>query len=130
VPAQPSGAWFDPAHYGSGFVFEQIDAQNISTIWFGFDSSGNPVWLSGVAQQAMDGSFGGTLAQGVGPRFGVAYDPAAFHFVVQGDLAQTRLSCLSGSAQFHAAMGQPGYIAPLQTLSRITFPLGVPVCGP
>ncbi len=130
VPSQVSGAWFDPAHYGSGFVFEQIDTQNIATIWFGFDAGGNPVWLSGVTQQAMDGSFGGTFAQGVGPRFGAAYDPAAFHFVVQGNLVQTQFQCRSGSAQFNVAMGQPGYIAPAQVLSRITFPLGVPVCSP
>jgi hypothetical protein len=128
-PSQSSGAWFDPAHYGSGFVFEQVDTQSLATIWFGFDSGGNPVWLSGVAQQAMDGSFGGTLAQGLGPRFGAAYDPAAFHFVAQGDLAQMRFACLSGSAQFNAVIGQPGYIAPSQVLSRITFPLGVPVCS-
>jgi hypothetical protein len=125
-----SGAWYDPADYGSGFVFEQIDAQNVATVWFGFDANGDPVWLSGVLQQAADSSFGGTLAQGMGPHFGAGYDPAVFRFVPQGNLAQARFQCASGSAQFTAIPGQPGYIAPSLALSRITFPLGVPMCSP
>ena len=110
-------------------MFEQIDAQNVATIWFGFDASGAPVWLTGVLQQAAAGSFGGTLAQGLGPNFGAAYDPAAFHLLPQGNLAQTLFQCASGSAQFTAVAGQPGYIAPSLTLTRITFPLGVPTCS-
>ena len=129
APNQSSGAWYDPAHYGSGFVFEQLDAQILATIWFGFDASGSPVWLTGVMQSAMDGSFGGTLAQGLGPRFGAAYDPSVFHFSVQGDLSQTRFQCRSGSAQFQSVPGQPGYLAPTQNLTRITYPLGVPMCS-
>ncbi|MDR3387127.1 MAG: hypothetical protein P4L92_08760 [Rudaea sp.] len=125
-----SGAWYDPAEFGSGFVFEQIDTQNVATVWFGFDAGGNPVWLSGVLQQVADGSFGGTLGQGLGPHFGAAYDPAALRFVTQGTLSSTRFQCAGGSAQFSAVPGQPGYITPSLALTRITFPLGLPMCGP
>ncbi len=129
LPAQVSGAWYDPAHYGSGFVFDQVDPADIATIWFGFDGSGNPVWLNGVLQAAANGTYGGTLAQGLGPHFGSAYAASAFHFSVQGNLSQTQFQCSSGGAQFQAASGAPGYIAPTQNLVRITTPLGVLACA-
>ena len=109
-------------------MFEQIDTQTIATVWFGFDASGNPVWQTGVLKPAADASFGGTLAQGVGPQFGAAYDPAAFHLVPQGNLSQTTFQCASASAKFTAIPGQPGYLTPSLALSRITYPLGVPMC--
>ncbi len=124
-----SGAWYDPAEFGSGFVFEQIDSQYVATVWFGFDASGHPVWQTGVLQAAADGSFGGTLAQVTGPHFGAGYDPAAIDVIPQGTLAQARFQCATGSATFTAIAGQPGYIAPSLTLARITYPLGVPMCS-
>jgi len=126
--SQSSGAWFDPAHYGSGFVFEQLSGLQIATIWFGFDASRNPVWLTGVLGTVDSPLYSGTLAQGVGPHFGSAYDPAAFHLVAQGSIG-VRLQCIDGSAQFTVAAGQPGYLSPSLSLSRITFPLGVINCN-
>jgi hypothetical protein len=126
---QSSGAWFDPSTNGRGFVFEQINATTLATIWFGFDAARNPSWLTGVLQAGTDGSFGGTLAQGAGPHFGAAYDETAFHLVAQGDLKQTRLQCRSGSAQFQPLSQGSAFLAPTLALSRITFPLGVNACA-
>jgi len=126
--AQISGAWFDPAHYGSGFVFEQLSGLQWATIWFGFDTSGNPVWLTGVLGTIDAPLHNGTLAQGVGPRFGSNYDPAQFHLVAQGSLS-AQLQCVNGSATFQVFAGQPGYLSPSLALSRITFPLGVINCN-
>jgi len=125
---QSSGAWFDPAHYGSGFVFEQLSGLQIATIWFGFDGAGNPVWMTGVLGTVDSPLYSGTLAQGAGPHFGSAYDAAQFHLIAQGSLA-VQLQCVNGSAQFQAFAGQPGYLSPSLALSRITFPLGVINCN-
>ena len=73
APTQASGSWYDPRYIGSGFVFEQLDAQRVAAIWFGFDGAGNQIWLSGIAQQGVDG-YAGTFYQPIGPRFGSAYD--------------------------------------------------------
>jgi hypothetical protein len=124
-----SGAWYDPAHYGSGFVFDQISDHLVATIWFGFDAQGNPIWQTGVLQQGQDTAFAGPLAQGVGPHFGPSYDSSDFKFVPQGNLVETRFACLSASAQFNALPGEPGFIPASLALSRITFPLGIPVCS-
>lgn len=125
-----SGAWYDPAYFGRGFVFEQYDTQHIATIWYGFDADGNPLWLTGVLQSGSDGTFSGTLVQGLGPHFGSDYDPAAFHFSIQGDLNQTRFGCTTAQARFGASNGQSGFIPSSLSLRRITTPLGVPACMP
>jgi hypothetical protein len=128
-PSQSSGAWFDPAHYGSGFVFEQIDSSTIAPIWFGFDSARNPIWMTGVLHLGFDvQSYSGALGQGIGPHFGADYDPTAFHFAAQGTL-NALFQCASGSANFTASTGEPLIPASL-SLQRITYPLGVPTCGP
>ena len=126
---QPSGAWYDPAHYGTGFVFEKLPGPQITAIWFGFDTNNNPVWMTGVLGTVDSPLYSGTLAQGVGPHFGAAFDPSLFTVVPQGNLA-VQLQCTSGSGQFQAAAGQPGYLSPALALTRVTFPLGVPACTP
>ena len=127
--AQPSGAWYDPAHYGSGFVFEKLAGPQIATIWFGFDADKNPIWMTGVLGTVDSPLYVGTLGQVVGPHFGAAFDASLVHPVPQGSLA-VQFQCTTGSGQFQAIAGQPGYLSPSLALTRITFPLGVPACTP
>jgi hypothetical protein len=124
-----SGAWFDPAHYGSGFLLEQIDSSTIAPIWFGFDSARNPIWMVGALHLGFDvQSYSGSLGQGIGPHFGADYDPSAFHFGAQGVLNAT-FQCATAGANFSATVGSPLIPASL-SLQRITYPLGMPSCGP
>jgi len=128
APAQSSGAWFDPAHYGSGFTFEQLDATTIASIWYGFDAQRNPIWMTGVLHRGFDvPTFSGSFVQGIGPHFGADYDPNAFVFGAQGALT-VQFNCATGSAAFIATQGEPLIPAALN-LMRITTPLGVPACG-
>jgi hypothetical protein len=124
---QVSGAWFDPAHFGSGFSFEQLDPATIAAIWYGFDASGNPIWLTGVLRRGIDvPAFSGALGQAVGPHFGADYDPGAVHFSAQGQL-NALFQCATGSSDFSATVGAALIPATL-SLQRITTPLGVPMC--
>lgn len=128
APTQPSGSWLDPRFNGSGFVFEQVDAQSLATIWFGFDAQGNQIWLSGVAQQGIDG-YAATLYQPTGPRFGPTYDPTAFNPQPQGALSALKLNCSDGSATVSGFPGLPDAGTPFALgLARITFPAGVTRC--
>jgi hypothetical protein len=122
-----SGAWFDPAHYGSGFTFEQLDAATIASIWFGFDAQREPIWMTGVLHRGVDvPTFIGTFAQGLGPQFGAGYDPAAFHFGAEGTL-NAAFQCTSASTDFIPTQGE-ALIPPTLALQRITTPLGVAAC--
>lgn len=128
--AEISGAWYDPTYYGRGFIFEQLDAQYIAAIWFGFNQAGRPVWLNGVLQNNGDGSYGGPLAQDLGPHFGPDYDKGDLYYSIQGTLTDIRFGCRTGSAVYDKLAGQPGYIAANLNLKRITTPLGIPACSP
>ena len=128
VPEQASGSWLDPRFNGSGFVFEQLDPQTLATIWFGFDGSGNQIWLSGIAQQGVAG-YAATFYQPTGPRFGAGYDPAAFNPQPRGSLSQLTIDCSSGKGAVFGFPGLPDSLTPLVlNLARITFPAGVPRC--
>ena len=128
APTQASGSWFDPRYTGSGFVFEQVDAQRLATIWFGFDSAGHQIWLSGVMQQGVAG-YAGLLYEPTGPHFGSGYDASAFNPVQQGNLSQLTLNCTTGGALVSGFPGLPDNQVPFNlALSRITFPLGVTHC--
>lgn len=128
-PAQFSGAWFDPAHYGSGFVFEQVGPAIVATIWFGFDANRSPIWLTGALMRGVDvPAFSGTLVQPIGPHFGVNYDPTALRGGAQGELSAT-FACATGNASFSMSSGGPSLPATL-ALQRITTPLGIPDCTP
>jgi hypothetical protein len=130
APAQSSGSWYDARYLGSGFVFEQIDAQHVAAIWFGFDSTGNQAWLSGIGEQGVDG-YAGIFYQPIGPRFGSAYDPAAFNPQPRGMLSQLKVNCLSADGTVLGFPGLPDDPLPFVLgLSRFTFPAGIAKCSP
>jgi len=124
-----SGAWYDPAYYGSGFLFEQLSAERIASLWFGYDAGGHAIWLTGLLQLANDGAFTGTFAQSDGPVFGPDYVKDALRFTIQGNL-QARFGCANAATQFQTQPGQPGFIPGTLSLRRLTTPLGLPVCSP
>jgi hypothetical protein len=130
VVNSPSGAWDDPTYPGRGFLFEQLDAQRIATFWFGYDSSGVPVWLTGILDRDASGNFNGELVQGLGTHFGADFDAAAVQRVVNGTLTLTPFACKTGSAQFQTAPGQLGLVPSSLALQRITIPLGLADCPP
>ena len=124
----PSGAWDDPNYSGRGFIFEQLDSQTLATIWFGFDSSGVPVWLTGLLALDSDGSFSGPLVQSFGTHFGADFNAASLQKVVNGTLTAAPFACGSGATQYQTASGQLGLIPASLALQRITTPLGLPGC--
>jgi len=130
APQQASGSWLDPRYNGSGFVIEQLDLQHIAAIWFGFDGAGNQAWLSGVGQQGVVG-YAATMYLPTGPRFGSAYDPAAFNPQPVGMLSQNTYDCSDGSAVVSGFPGLPDQPFPYTlNLARITFPAGTAHCAP
>jgi hypothetical protein len=130
VPTQTSGSWYDARYLGSGFVFEQLDAQRVAAIWFGFDSAGNQAWLSGIGQQGVDG-YAGIFYQPIGPRFGSAYDPAAFNPQQRGALSGLKVNCLGANGTVVGFPGLPDEPLPFElALTRFTFPAGIAKCNP
>ncbi len=128
APAQPSGAWYDSRFYGTGFLFEQIDPMTMSATYFGVDSAGNQVWLTGIGTRTDDGSFDIDLIQPIGTHFGTAFDKTQVIRAPMGKLTHLVLGCNTGTAQFGWGSANPA----LSTLSlkRITNIAGVATCSP
>ncbi|HEX4479281.1 MAG TPA: hypothetical protein VH082_00620 [Rudaea sp.] len=125
-----TGAWFDPTFNGRGFIFDQLDSQRIATIWFGFDNSGVPVWLTGILGQDGNGNFDGSMVQSFGTHFGADFDSTSIQTSINGTLVAAPFACSSGSIQFQTAAGQLGLIPASLSLQRLTAPVGLPSCAP
>ena len=123
-----SGSWYDPTYFGRGFIFEQLDSQTFTAIWFGFDSGGTPIWDSGLLTANADGSFSGSMVQPAGAYFGADFVSADIHKTVNGTLVAAPFGCTTDSTRYEAASGQLASIPDPLALQRITSPLGLPAC--
>ena len=126
--AQPTGAWYDPRYYGTGFLFEQLDESHLSATYFGVDSIGSQVWLTGIGARADDGSYDVDLIQPVGTHFGAVFDENQVIRAPMGKLTHVVLGCNSGTAQF--AFGSANPASSALSLKRITTIGGVAGCSP
>jgi hypothetical protein len=123
-----SGSWYDPTYFGRGFIFEQLDSQTVTAIWFGFDSGGAPVWDSGVLAANADGSFSGSMLQPVGTNFGADFVSTDIHKIANGMLTAGPFGCSTDVTRYAPASGQLPSIPASLSLQRITTPLGLPAC--
>ena len=71
-----SGAWYDPARDGEGWLVEVLGANLGLVYWFSYTPTGEQAWFGGVAP-IVDGSILVDAAlRPTGGRFGPDYDPA------------------------------------------------------
>lgn len=126
VPPQASGAWYDPATSGNGFLVEQADANTLQVLYFQLSTDGTQSWLIGTANANADGSYTAALYEPGGTHFGAAFDKNQIAKPISADLS-LRLACASGSAMLTPRDGS----APQNfALRRLTVPAGVPGCTP
>ncbi len=127
-PAQASGAWYDPRTTGNGFLFEQLDAQTLSILYFGLNPDGTQSWLLGNGAAGSDGSYNVSFTQPQGTQFGAAFDATKISKPVTYQLQDLTLSCNSGSAVL-APLANGAQSQPL-ALRRLTQPFGTAACSP
>ncbi|MCK7595592.1 S8 family serine peptidase [Pseudomarimonas salicorniae] len=121
--AARSGAWFDPARSGEGWIIEALDAGAVALTWFTFDPSGAPAWLYGVGTLEGDALRIDDMRRVEGGGFGGDFDPAAVRDTAWGTLQIDFSGCDGASLRYaalDAAWGEGGY-----TLSRLTRPFGL-----
>lgn len=95
-----SGAWYDPAHEGEGFIVEVLDGGQAVVYWFTYDPDGKQRWMLGVG--AIDGHriVIDELLTARGGRFGPQFDPADVELEVVGTLSLDFHGCGSGVANY------------------------------
>lgn len=110
-----TGAWFDPAFEGAGFLVEVLAEDQALVYWFTYDDSGAQRWYIGVGE-ATDSSIEiSDLQEATGGRFGPEFDPDEVSLRTVGTLTLSFSSCNAGSADYEVD-GQTG----TQALGRLT----------
>lgn len=70
-----SGAWFNPARDGQGFILEFVDDSELLAYWFTYDSDGSQMWLIGLGDVDGAGQAVLNVQRSSGGRFGDQFDP-------------------------------------------------------
>ncbi len=126
VPAQASGAWYDPATTGNGFLVEQSDAKTLQVLYFQLNTDGTQTWLIGTATADAEGNYSAPLIEPFGTQFGAAFDKTKINKPVDYQL-RMNFACATGTAtlQSNAQFFTPQTFA----LQRLTSPAGLPPCS-
>lgn len=125
-----SGAWFDPARSGEGWIVEALDDGRAALTWFSFDPAGRPAWLFGIGELDADTLRVDSLQRLEGTRFGANFDPAALRASTWGRLQLDFSDCDGGTVRYVAndpAWGSGDYR--VQRLTRLFGP-GCPDAAP
>jgi hypothetical protein len=125
--AQASGAWYDPATSGNGFLVEQSDASDWQVLYFQSNADGTQSWLIGTAVADGNGSYAAQMAEPSGTQFGAGFATTAIAKPITYNLTM-QLACATGSATLTPVAGTGA--AQTFSLHRLTTPAGIAGCTP
>lgn len=126
-PVQPyagqSGAWYDPAHDGEGWLLQWLAEGEAIVTWFTYTPQGEPYWLIGTGTMEDGRIVFPQLQTTRGARFGDAFDPDDVERIDWGSL-ELAIDCDAGTMRYEstiAGFGQGG-LDGLLHLSRLAQP--------
>lgn len=113
-----SGAWYDPAQNGHGFLLQVLDDGSVLVYWFTFDNMGRAAWLFGIGQ--IKGNYISTdlFYEPDGPRFPPDFDPADFQPKPWGSLEIEFADCDNGYAEWTSNASE--FLSGSMDLTRLT----------
>lgn len=115
-----SGAWFEPAQNGQGWMIELLSEDLALVYWFTFDTQGRQRWLMGVAVIVDNGMISFDMFRPVGGRFGPNFDPGEVDFEYWGEFALTHTRCGRAVASFYEdETGDYGWYHDVHVLATI-----------
>jgi hypothetical protein len=92
-----SGAWFNPARNGEGFILEVISERSVLVYWFTYDTDGTQMWLLGLDELDDEGKANIMMERSSGGRFGDDFDPAQITLEQWGELSLDLDACDLGA---------------------------------
>jgi hypothetical protein len=95
-----SGAWFDPAHQGEGFIVEVLDSHRAVVYWFTYHKDGRQRWMTGVGAVEGGRIVVEDLIDTRGGRFGPGFDPEAVLLQAAGSLSISFNDCAEAVANY------------------------------
>ncbi|MEM9305562.1 MAG: hypothetical protein AAGE01_25860, partial [Pseudomonadota bacterium] len=116
-----SGAWFDPAFEGAGFLVEVLPEDRAVVYWFTYDDRGGQQWYVGVGESTDETIVIAELQVARGAAFGPDFDPDQVERRSVGTLEIAFASCTAAIARFEV-----DGVAGEQALGRLTTIRGRP----
>ncbi|HRQ65368.1 MAG TPA: hypothetical protein PKZ76_11005 [Xanthomonadaceae bacterium] len=111
-----SGAWFDAARSGEGWLVELLDTGAALVYWFTYDDEGRQAWLITIGHRERDTLVFEDVRRPVGTRFGDAFDSDAIELAPWGVLNLVFSGCDTGLLRYdamEAAFGE-GVLQPIR----------------
>ncbi len=118
-----TGAWYDSARDGEGWLIEDLGGGLGLVYWFTFTPDGAPAWMIGVGEFADDGLWVDELAITNGTSFGEAFDPEAVNREIWGRLHFQFHECGLGLATWRS--NRKEYGSGMIAMERLTSVDGV-----
>ncbi len=82
-----SGAWFNPARDGQGFILEFTGESNLLAYWFTYGADGGQMWLLGLGNVDEEGNASVNMLQASGGRFGDRFNAEDVSLQAWGDVS-------------------------------------------
>jgi serine protease AprX len=123
VAAARSGAWYDPARSGEGWLLEVFEEGRVAMYWFTFDPEGNPAWLIGVGSLDGDRLLLPQVLRTTGPRFGDAFRSDDVDATPWGSLEIDFSGCNAGVLRYQA--DDPAWGSGERAVTRLTRLFGI-----
>lgn len=95
-----TGAWYNPARDGEGFLIEMLSGDRALVTWFTYDPNGEQMWLIGTGTVSDNVVTVARLERTSGPVFGAAFDPDLVVRSNWGSVALTFEDCDSGRVDY------------------------------
>jgi YVTN family beta-propeller protein len=121
-----SGAWYDPAHEGEGWLLEILPGQQALLAWFSYDPEGNQAWFLNVGT-VQDDAITFDLSIPSGTDFGPTFDPEDVDRPPWGRAVFRFDGCNSGSMSYESP--REGYGSGELEMTRLTQLWGLE-CSP
>jgi plastocyanin len=119
-----SGAWYNAAQSGHGFLIEQFANDQIAVVWFVYSPGGtrqNWIWAQGPYQRASNSAtLPAVLFENA--RFPPNFDTSAVTTTPWGSVTVTFSDCNTGQVQWSASL--PGYGSGTLAVTRLGNLLG------
>lgn len=112
-----SGAWYDPARNGEGFLLENLPDGRSVLYWFTYDDAGGQDWYIAVGSQAGRHTRFTELLRFSGGEFGPGFDPEKVVSEVVGSARFHWSHCDSGAMEWQ--LGERGGRQDLLRISRL-----------
>ncbi|RPH98342.1 MAG: hypothetical protein EHM68_04825 [Lysobacterales bacterium] len=95
-----SGAWYDPAHDGEGWMLEMLADGRMVVYWFTYDDQGRQAWLIGEARVEGRTLWIEEMLITGGARFGADFDSADVQLTMWGEFGFLFEDCALGQLRY------------------------------